>query len=158
MKLHKLIATGLGTGYSPVAPGTAGAALGIVVFYLFNLEFTLLKINEPLILVLNLVMILTILLLGVFSIKKVHQIWTHDAQLIVIDEVVGVWIAVFALPFQWQYYLAAFVMFRFFDILKPLYIRKLDDLKTDWSVMLDDVVAGVYANLVLQLVIFLKIF
>ncbi len=158
MKLHKLIATGLGTGYSPVAPGTAGAALGIVVFYLINLGFTLLRINGTLILVLNLVVILTVLLLGVFSIKKVHKIWTHDAQLIVIDEVVGVWIAVFALPFQWQYYLSAFVMFRFFDILKPLYIRRLDNLKTDWSVMLDDVVAGVYANLVLQLVVFSKIF
>ena len=158
MRLHKLIATGLGTGYSPVAPGTAGAALGIVVFYLFNLGFTLLKINEPLILALDLVVILTVLLLGVFSIKKVHKTWTHDAQLIVIDEVVGVWIAVFALPFHWQYYLAAFVMFRFFDILKPLYIRKLDNLKTDWSVMLDDVVAGVYANLILQLVVFSKIF
>jgi len=158
MKLHKLIATGLGTGYSPVAPGTAGAALGIVVFYFFNLGFTTLKINGLLILVLNLVVILTVMLLGIFSIKKVHQIWTHDVQLIVIDEVVGVWIAVFALPFQWQYYLAAFVLFRFFDILKPLYIRKLDNLKTDWSVMLDDVVAGVYANMVLQLVVFLKIF
>ncbi len=158
MRIHRLIATGLGTGYSPVAPGTVGAALGIVVFYFFNLGFTTLKINGLLILVLNLVVILTVMLLGVFSIKKVHQIWTHDAQLIVIDEVVGVWIAVFALPFQWQYYLAAFVLFRFFDILKPLYIRKLDNLKTDWSVMLDDVLAGVYANLVLQLVVFLKIF
>jgi len=158
MKLHKLIATGLGTGYSPVAPGTAGAALGIVVFYFFNLGFTTLKINGLLILVLNLVVILTVMLLGIFSVKKVHQVWTHDVQLIVIDEVVGVWIAVFALPFQWQYYLAAFVLFRFFDILKPLYIRKLDNLKTDWSVMLDDVVAGVYANMVLQLVVFLKIF
>ena len=158
MKLHKLIATGLGTGYSPVAPGTAGAALGIVVFYLFNFGITQLKINGTLILVLNLVVIITVLLLGVFSIKKIHKIWTHDTQLIVIDEVVGVWIAVFAFPFQWQYYLAAFVLFRFFDILKPLYIRKLDNLKTDWSVMLDDVVAGVYANLVLQLVVFLKIF
>jgi len=158
MKLHKLIATGLGTGYSPVAPGTAGAALGIIVFYFFNLGFTMLKINGLLILVLNLVVILTVLLLGMLSIKKVHKIWTHDAQLIVIDEVVGVWIAVFALPFHWQYYLAAFVIFRFFDILKPLCIRKLDNLKTDWSVMLDDVAAGVYANLVLQLVVFLKIF
>ena len=158
MRLHKLIATGLGTGYAPLAPGTAGAALGILVFYLFNLGLTLLKITEPVMLILNLVVILTVLLLGVFSIKKVHQIWEHDAQKIVIDEVIGVWIAAFALPFQWQYYLAAFVLFRFFDILKPLYIRKLDNLKTDWSVMLDDVLAGVYANLVLQLVVVLKFF
>ncbi|MCD6091022.1 MAG: phosphatidylglycerophosphatase A [Bacteroidales bacterium] len=158
MRIHKLIATGLGTGYAPLAPGTAGAALGIVIFYLLNLGFTQMKLNEPIILVSNLVVILIVMLLGVFSIKKVHQIWEHDAQKIVIDEVIGVWIAVFALPFQWQFYLAAFVLFRFFDILKPLYIRKLDNLKTDWSVMLDDVLAGVYANLILQLIVVLKIF
>ena len=157
MKLHKLIATGLGTGYSPVAPGTAGAALGIVVFYLFNLGFTMLKINEPLILVLNFVVILAVLLLGVFSIKKVHQIWTHDAQLIVIDEVVGVWVAAYALPFQWQYYLYAFILFRLFDIYKPLFIKKIDNMKSDWSVMFDDVLAGVYASIVLQLIIYFKV-
>lgn len=157
MKIHKLIASGLGTGYSPIAPGTVGSILGILVLYLLNLIYGKFNFPQPIISVLNLVAILLVLLLGVYSIKKVHQIWEHDAPKIVIDEVVGVWIAAFAIPFQWQYYIYALVLFRFFDILKPFYIRNLDNLKSDWSVMLDDVLAGVYANLVLQAFVYFNI-
>jgi len=157
MRLHKLIASGLGTGFSPVAPGTAGAALGIVVFYLINLGFIRLKITEPFILVLNLFAILIILFIGIYSIKKVHREWTHDAQTIVIDEIAGVWVAAYALPFQWQYYLYAFILFRLFDIYKPLFIKKIDNMKNDWSVMFDDVLAGIYAAIVLQIIIYVNI-
>ena len=157
MNLHKIIASGLGTGYSSIAPGTAGSILGILVLFFMNLIYGKFNFPQPIIIVLNLVVILFVLLLGVYSIKKVHQIWEHDAPKIVIDEVVGVWIAAFVLPFQWQYYFYALVLFRFFDILKPFYIRKLDNLKSDWSVMLDDVLAGVYANIVLQTFIYFKI-
>jgi phosphatidylglycerophosphatase A len=59
--------------------------------------------------------------------------------------VIGVWIASFALPTQWYYYLPALILFRLFDIFKPLGIRKLDKMQSDWSVMLDDILAGVYA-------------
>jgi len=157
MRIHKLIASGLGTGYAPIAPGTAGSILGILFFYLFNLVYDKLDFQQTLILVLNLFAIIIVLLVGVYSIKKVHQIWMHDAPKIVIDEVVGVWIAIFALPFEWQYYLYALILFRFFDILKPLYIRRLDNLKSDWSVMLDDVLAGVYANVVLQVFVYFNV-
>lgn len=157
MKLHKLIASGLGTGYAPLAPGTAGSILGILIFYCFNFAFHKLGFQSQVIFVLNLVAILGLLFLGVYSIRKVHQIWIHDAPQIVVDEVVGVWIAIFAIPFEWQYYVVALVLFRFFDILKPLYIRRLDKLKSDWSVMLDDVLAGVYANIVLQAIVFYEI-
>jgi phosphatidylglycerophosphatase A len=153
MRLHKLIASGLGTGYAPFAPGTAGSILGIVLFYLFNYILNGLNIEPWLILLLNLFATIFVLLIGAYSIRKVHQIWEHDAPQIVIDEIIGVWIAVFAMPFKWQYYLYALILFRFFDIVKPLYIRKLDNLKTDWSVMLDDVLAGVYASIVLQIIV-----
>ena len=157
MRLHKLIASGLGTGYAPIAPGTAGSMLGIIIFYFFNFALNKLEFQQQFIFVLNLVAIISLLLLGVYSIKKVHQIWIHDAPQIVVDEVVGVWIAIFAIPFAWQYYISALVLFRFFDILKPLYIRRLDNLKSNWSVMLDDVLAGVYANIVLQAIVFFKV-
>ena len=153
MRISKLIASGLGTGYAPVAPGTAGSVLGIIVFYFFNLVLNKLDFAQPAILVLNLFAIILLLLTGVYSIKKVHQTWKHDSSKIVIDEIVGVCIAALALPFQWQYYLYAFILFRFFDIAKPFYIRKLDRLKSNWSVMLDDVLAGVYANIVLQIIV-----
>ena len=157
MRLYKVIATGLGTGYAPLAPGTAGSILGILLFYLFNYSLNLFSIEPWLIHILNLFVIISVLVFGVFSIKKVHAIWEHDASKIVIDEIVGVWIAVFAMPFQWQYYLYALLLFRFFDITKPLYIRRLDNMDGDWSVMLDDVLAGIYSLIVLQALNFFNI-
>ena len=157
MKFYKLIASGLGTGYAPIAPGTVGSMLGILIFYSFNLALKSLNIDQSTIPVLNLVVIIFFLLIGIYSIKKVHQKWSHDAPKIVIDEIVGVWIAAFLIPFQWQYYLLALILFRFFDIVKPLYIRKLDKLKSNWSVMFDDVLAGFYANIVIQIVIHFNI-
>ena len=157
MKIYKLIASGLGTGYTPIAPGTAGSILGILVFYFFNFVLNKLEFQQPFILILNFVVIIIVLLIGVFSIKIVHQRWQHDASQIVIDEIVGVWIAVFAFPFQWQYYLYGFILFRFFDIVKPLFIKKIDRLKSNWSVMLDDVLAGVHANIVLQIFVYTNV-
>lgn len=150
MRFHKIIATGLGSGYSPFAPGTAGAVVGIVLFYLFNYTMQQSNFSNTTIVSANLFAIIFTLLLGVYSIKKVHTIWEHDANKIVIDEVVGVWIAIFAMPFQWQYYLYALILFRFFDIAKPLFISRLDKMQGDWSVMLDDVLAGIYSLIVIQ--------
>jgi len=156
-KLHKIIASGLGTGLSPIAPGTAGSVLGIVLFYSLNLSFDKMGINFNTIIALNAVAIIFVLLLGVYSIKIVHKTWEHDAPKIVIDEIVGVWIAVFAMPLKWEYYLYALILFRFFDIAKPLFIRKLDNMENDWSVMLDDVLAGVYSLIVIQLLYYFNL-
>ncbi|NOZ34276.1 MAG: phosphatidylglycerophosphatase A [Chlorobi bacterium] len=158
MKFYKITASGLGTGYSPVAPGTAGSVLGIILFWTLNFALQKADANEWFILVLNSVIIVLIAFIGVKAIKEVHKIWEHDAGKIVIDEIVGVWIAAFAIPFKWEYYLSALILFRFFDILKPLYIRKFDNMKTNWSVMLDDVLAGIYSLIVLQLIIYFKVF
>ncbi len=157
MRIHKIIATGLGSGYSPYAPGTAGSIVGIVLFYLFNYLMQYLNINSTIILFINLFAIIFTLLLGVYSISKVHTIWEHDANKIVIDEVVGVWIAIFAMPLQWQYYLYALILFRFFDIAKPLFIKRIDKMKGDWSVMIDDVLAGVYSLIVIQILYYFNL-
>lgn len=98
--------------------------------------------------------IIIIFLVGIWVIKKVHKEWTLDASKIVIDEVVGVYLEVLAAPLDWKYYLAGFILFRFFDILKPLGIKKLDDLESSWSVMLDDVLTGLYSLFVLLLIIY----
>jgi phosphatidylglycerophosphatase A len=154
MNTHRIIASGLGTGFIPLAPGTAGSVLGIILFYFFNFFLNSLKLQPWAILTLNLLAIIIVILLGVYSIKKVHKIWKHDAPQIVIDEIAGVWIAVYAMPLEWQYYLLALVLFRFFDIVKPLFIRRFDEMKTSWSVMLDDVLAGIYSLLVIQVLYF----
>jgi len=156
MKWHKLIATALGSGYSPFAPGTAGSIVGIGILFITNRLINDLGFELPAVLFFNLALIVGMLFLGTYSIKKVHTIWEHDASKIVIDEVVGVWIAAIALPQRWEYYLAALLLFRFFDIVKPFFIRKIDAMKGHWSVMLDDVLAGIYASIILQSFLIIK--
>ena len=157
LKLHKIIASGLGTGFSPFAPGTVGSILGIVLLYAVNFILNNLGCKIEYITYANLFAIILMLLIGVYSIKVVHKIWKHDAPEIVIDEIVGVWIAVFAMPLKWQYYLYALILFRFFDIAKPLFIRRLDEMRGNWSVMLDDVLAGIYSLIVLQVLFHFKV-
>lgn len=150
--IHKGIVTALGSGFSPFAPGTAGSIVGIA--FIFGLNSMLMNLHVSM-LVISIFHVATILLVvfgGVFSIKRIHQIWPHDDQRIVIDEVAGVLIASLAMPVIWYYYLSALVLFRIFDIAKPFGIRKLDNMKSDWSVMLDDVLAGIYALLVFWLI------
>ncbi len=156
MRLFKIIATGLGTGYAPVAPGTAGSLLGISVWYILNGLLNG-KVVPFYIYFAEFVAVISVVFAGVYSVKKVHSVWKHDASKIVIDEIAGVWIAAFAIPYKWQYYLYAFVLFRFFDITKPLFIKRIDKMKNDWSVMLDDVLAGLYSLLILQTMIKLNI-
>ncbi len=157
MNIHKIIASGLGTGFAPIAPGTAGSILGVFLFWIFNYLLTGFNISFRMILFLNLFAIIFVMLTGVYSIKKVHKQWEHDASQIVIDEIIGVWIAVFAVPLMWKYYLYAIILFRFFDITKPFFIRKLDKMNSNWSVMLDDVLAGTYSLIVIQVLLYFNI-
>ena len=157
VRLHKIIASGLGTGFSPFAPGTVGSILGIILLYAINFILNNLGCKIVYITYVNLFVIILMLLIGIYSIKVVHKIWKHDASKIVIDEIVGVWIAVFAMPLKWQYYLYALILFRFFDIVKPLFIRQLDKMQGSWSVMLDDVLAGIYSLIVLQVLFYFKV-
>ncbi len=153
MKFHKLVAAGLGTGYSPIAPGTAGAILGIVMLFVVNKSLAALGCSDISILILNLALLISVTLLSLYSVSKVHQVWEHDDSKIVIDEVVGVWLSALYFPLEWQYYALALLLFRFFDIAKPLFIRRLDKLKTDWSVIFDDLLAGLYALISGQIII-----
>ncbi len=157
MRFHKIIASGLGVGFAPIAPGTAGSILGIFLFWIINYQLTGLYYDTRIILSLNLFAVIFMLLLGVYSIKKVHLYWEHDASQIVIDEIVGVWIAALAIPFSWKYYLYALVLFRFFDITKPLFIKKIDHMNSDWSVMTDDVLAGIYSLITIHILLYFNL-
>ena len=157
MTVDKQIVTFFGVGYTPIAPGTAGALVGGILFYLLGLALINYGLDFYTIQIILILIIIAVILISVRSIGKLENTWEHDAQQIVIDEVVGVWIAMLFIPINWFYFLIAFILFRFFDIVKPLFIKKIDQLKSSWSIMLDDVVAGVYANLVLQLFIYLTL-
>ena len=155
MNANKQIVTFFGVGLTPVAPGTAGALAGGILFYLLAYGLTNFGFDYRTIQYILLIVTALVMLIGVYSIKKLANTWEHDARQIVIDEVIGVWIAMLFIPISILNYFLAFILFRVFDIAKPFFIRKIDKLKSSWSIMLDDVVAGIYANIALQAIIYL---
>jgi phosphatidylglycerophosphatase A len=139
-----LLATGFGVGYSPVAPGTLGTLLAIPVYYFLS------AIPSP---------IYEITLIGFFFlsvwISENAEIFfgKKDDQRIVIDEMMGFLITMLWVPKTTHFIVIGFFLFRLFDILKPFPIRRLErGLKGGFGVVLDDVIAGVYANIILHLV------
>ena len=146
---HILIGTAMGLGFSPIAPGTAGALGGCLI--------ALLLMQYAVFPVLTLIsLIVLFFFVGVYSSGQLEKYWGKDPSKVVIDEVVGMWIAMLMIPSGWMYTLAAFILFRFFDIYKPLFIRKAENLKGGWGIMTDDVVAGMYANALIQLFVLLQ--
>ncbi len=139
----------MGLGFSPIAPGTAGALGGCLIACLLQ-QYT------PFLLPSLIFLIVLFFFLGVYSSGKLEKEWGKDPSKVVIDEVVGMWIALLMIPSGWMYTLAAFILFRFFDIYKPLFIRKAENLKGGWGIMMDDVVAGIYANVLIQLFVLIQ--
>ncbi len=148
--LHKLNATVLGAGYSPFAPGTMGALVGILILFLIKWQQPDLQFFTWGLLLATIIFTL----LGVWSTNEMESEWGKDPSKVVVDELIGVWIAVLWIPIETQWLILGFILFRFFDILKPLGIRRLESIKGGWGVMLDDVGAGIYANIVLQIIVF----
>lgn len=144
---HLLIASALGSGYAKFAPGTWGTLVGsIILGALWHLG----ALSHHLIL---LFLTVAMSIIGYWSITQLPKDWVQDDQRIVIDEVLGLWVAMLWIPISWKSLIASFILFRLFDIFKPLGIRKFDNIKSDAAVIVDDLVAGVYANLTLRLVI-----
>lgn len=143
---HQLIASGFGSGYSPVAPGTAGALLAMLVWwgYASLLDYVFIQVITA-----SLVVVFTVL--GVWSAGVSEKYWGADPSRVVIDEMVGTWIALLAVPAHghWGYMVAAFLLFRFFDILKPLGIRKMERFRGGYGIMADDILSGIYGLIVI---------
>lgn len=146
----KIIATGFGSGYSPVAPGTAGALVACGILWalqaLFPEQFSGGWEKAHWLLLLA----VFFFFLGVKSASRLEKEWGHDPSKIVVDEMVGVWVAMLGVPFSLVNLALAFILFRIFDIWKPLGIRNMERMKAGWGVMMDDVLAGIYAALVLH--------
>ena len=145
---HQLIATGLGVGHFPYGPGTMGALLAIIIWFPITLVThytTWLPITSLLILLFT--------FLGAWSSTIAERYWGEDPSRVVIDEVVGQWITLLAVPaiYSWWHILAAFILFRFFDIVKPFGIRKTEQFKGGWGIMADDILAGCYGAILLYL-------
>jgi phosphatidylglycerophosphatase A len=143
-RLILFLATGFGVGWIPGMPGTYGSLVGIGLFW------CVMRLPAPIFLI----TLVTIMFIGVWvSTQAEIFLGQVDAQVIVIDEVVGVMLALMFIPYRWETAAAGFFLFRLFDIWKPFPICKLQDLPAGWGVMMDDVGAGLLANLVLQIAI-----
>ncbi|HVZ81174.1 MAG TPA: phosphatidylglycerophosphatase A [bacterium] len=139
--LYFWIATFLGVGKLPKAPGTWASLVAAILFYPL--------IETP--------WVLGGLLAGIFFVGVLacdgysKGLKDPDPSSAVIDEVLGMGIAMLAIPKAWPYVVMAFILFRLFDIWKPFPIRRLEKLPGGWGIMADDLMAGLYARLWVQI-------
>ena len=143
--LPTIIGTGFGSGFWPWGPGTAGALTGMLIWYALSF-----MPNSTLLFAVTLSCIVVFTIAGTWAVRRLSPFWGSDPQKVVIDEMVGVWVPLLAVPSSdiWLA-LASFVLFRLFDILKPLGIRTLDRRKGAFYVMADDILAGVYSLIII---------
>ncbi len=137
------LASMFGCGYFPFAPGTFGTLVAGVPLVMLGLLWP------------PLVPLLAVLLLAVgipAATRAERDLRRHDSGVIVIDEAVGYLVAMSFLPLQPFYFIAGFFLFRLFDIIKPPPARQMEKLPGGLGVMMDDVAAGIYANVILQVV------
>jgi phosphatidylglycerophosphatase A len=148
------IATAGGAGYFPIAPGTAGSAVGIlIVFALARLPLQ--RIESIAVLAAVAAVLFAI---GVWAATKAESFFGKtDPGQVVIDEVVGQMLTLVLFPRgNWEWLLGGFILFRLFDIVKPFPARQAERFSRGWGIMVDDVVAGLYGLAVLVVIGLIK--
>ncbi|MBF0587448.1 phosphatidylglycerophosphatase A [Prosthecochloris sp. N3] len=135
-----------GLGFVPAAPGTVTSFAAALV-YLFVPALGRIEVMVPLLVV--------VFLLGLWASGEMEKIYGHDPSQVTVDELAGQWIALLLLPHDWLVALLGFAAFRLFDIVKPEPVDSAQRLPGAWGVMVDDVLAGVYANLSVRIVLWL---
>jgi phosphatidylglycerophosphatase A len=164
---HNIIATGLFSGYIPWASGTFGTLVGLLIYFFIP------GTENPVVLG---AMSVVGFFVGVWTSARVAEIVGHrlthsaeaakkifqkgehdvaDPSIVVIDEIVGIWITLLFLPKTLPVMLIGFVAFRAFDIIKPQPASALERIPNGWGIMLDDLFAGIYANIATQALWFL---
>jgi phosphatidylglycerophosphatase A len=140
----RLLATAFGAGYSPMVPGTAGSLVGVVTYWALCGLHPLVQ------------MAATLVLFGlgiVASSRTAEMVGRKDPGIVVVDEVVGQWATFLFLPFApWTAGLG-FLLFRIMDVFKPWPARDFESLPGGLGIMADDLMAGVYANLSLRVIL-----
>ena len=147
IRLAVAIATAGYIGYFPIASGTVGSAGGLVLYaLLLPLQSTVIDVSA----------IVILGALGVWAGTTAERYFGGiDPGPVVIDEVVGMLITLLFVPPSWAAAIAAFLLFRLFDVLKPYPSSRFEHLPGGWGVMADDVMAAIYANLALRLLLYL---
>lgn len=147
-RLATVIGTALYSGYFPLFPGTVGSAAGVVL-YLILVRLGALSAGYGTGWVISIGIVFVV---GVASAHRCEILFGPDNKRIVVDEVWGMLVALYALPVAWTWILAAFLVFRFFDIVKPFPAGRAEHIGGGLAIMLDDGIAGVYTAAVLYLV------
>ena len=142
------LALGFGSGLAPKAPGTFGTLMAVPIY----LAIKDLELGA------FLTVVSFVIIAGVYICDRSSQLLgVHDHPGIVWDEFAGFLITMIAVPFDWLWLLLGFLLFRFFDIAKPWPIKTIDaKMKGGLGIMMDDVLAGVFAGLCLHLIIWLS--
>jgi phosphatidylglycerophosphatase A len=139
--LANALATGFGAGYSPIAPGTAGTLVGLLLFW-------------PLAGLGPLAQLAALAAMFVASVaaadSTARRTGLKDPSIVVVDEIIGVWVSLALLPWTPAVAVAAFLIFRALDVVKPPPARGFESLPGGWGIVLDDVMAGIYTNLLVR--------
>ncbi len=149
--IARMTATGLGAGYSPLAQGTVGS-LWIPAFYVLYVAAG--RPAENMAGMAIVVLAAVSYFAGVWAASVCEPFWGKDPGRVVIDEISGMFVSLMFLPLTALTVTLAFVFFRIFDILKPPPVKQLESCRSGWGVMNDDVMAGVYANIAIRIVLF----
>jgi len=137
-RVSLLVATGFNLGRIPYAPGTTGSLAALLIFLpIRHLPWTI-----------HFTMVVVVLAAGTYAADRARaHLGAKDPSMVIIDEMVGCWVAVLAIPPRGVPLVCAFALFRLFDIWKPFPADRAEMLPGGWGIMLDDLVAGIYANL-----------
>jgi phosphatidylglycerophosphatase A len=141
---EKIVGSAFYTGFIPVASGTFGSLVAIVIYLIPGFEQ--LQIILPSVIIL--------FGYGVFISSKFEKVYGKDPSQCTVDEVVGTWIALIALPKTVYIVSTAFLVWRTLDIIKPFPARISEKLPGGWGIMIDDVIAGFYSLIIVQLVVY----
>ena len=142
---EKIIGSGFYSGYSPIASGTVGSAVAIIIYLVPGFEDLFIIIPATLVL----------FVYGIFVGTKFESEYGKDPAQCTVDEIVGTWISLIALPKTIFIVIAAFLLWRILDIIKPPPAHNLEKLKGGLGIMIDDVVSGVYTLIIMHLVVYL---
>ena len=134
-------------GYFPVAPGTVGSLLAVVIYWIVPgsswINITLLSA--------------VLFFFGVWCSTIAEKEWGHDNGKIIIDEFMGMFVSIIAIPKLTFLVIIAFLLFRVFDIVKPFPIQQSQNLNAGWGIMVDDLLAGIFTNILLRIVVWIFI-
>jgi phosphatidylglycerophosphatase A len=142
--LEKLIGSGFYTGYIPIASGTFGSMVAVLIYLIPGFET--LQIIIPAITI--------FFIYGLYVSSKFEKTYGKDPSQCTVDEIVGTWIALTALPKTFLIITTSFLIWRLLDIIKPFPAKNSENLKGGLGIMIDDVISGFYSLIIVHLIVY----